>query len=101
MSTYLVAFAVGEFDFSYTPTPTKPEYRVATKPGEKPNTEAAIEFGPAILAYYEDYFNYSFPLPKIDSLATPDFGKLLNERSQPIELKANKSASFVLLQMPA
>ena len=73
MSTYLVAYAVGDFEFSTTPGSTKPEFRVATKPGEKENTQSALECGPAILAHYEKYFDIPFPLPKIDSLATPDF----------------------------
>ena len=29
--------------------------------------------GPTILAYYETYFNTSFPLPKQDMIAIPDF----------------------------
>ena len=78
MSTYLVAYAVGKFEFSNTKNSTKPEFRVVTKPGESANAQAALEFGPPILAHYEEYFNYKFPLPKIDNLATPDFGKIEN-----------------------
>lgn len=73
MSTYLVAYAIGNLEFSETLQPNKTEFRVATKPGESANTAAALEFGPAILAHYEEYFNIPFPLPKIDNLATPDF----------------------------
>lgn len=36
-------------------------------------TEWASQIGPQILAYYEDYFNTSFPLPKQDMIAIPDF----------------------------
>ena len=36
-------------------------------------TEWASQIGPQILSYYEDYFNTSFPLPKQDMIAIPDF----------------------------
>merc|ERR1712142_876141 len=36
-------------------------------------TEWASVIGPQILHYYEDYFNTSFPLPKQDMIAIPDF----------------------------
>ena len=71
----MVAFAVGEFQFRNTEKPTKPQFRIVTRPGEYEHAKAAIEFGPSILAHYEQFFDYPFPLPKIDNLATPDFGR--------------------------
>ena len=41
--------------------------------GGQSQTEWAAEIGPKILSYYEDYFNTSFPLPKQDMIAIPDF----------------------------
>ena len=36
-------------------------------------TDYAIGAGPAILTWYESYFNIPFPLPKQDMIALPDF----------------------------
>lgn len=33
----------------------------------------AREVGPPILLYFEQYFNQSYPLPKQDMIAIPDF----------------------------
>ena len=75
MSTYLVAFAVGDFKFKEEESDgkTKPTYRIVTRPSEHDHAEQAIFFLPKILKHFEKYFNISFPLPKIDMLAAPDF----------------------------
>jgi aminopeptidase N len=39
-----------------------------------PQTIYAASIGPRILHYLETYFNISFPLPKQDMVALPDFG---------------------------
>jgi aminopeptidase N len=39
-----------------------------------PQTSYATSIGPRILHYLETYFNISFPLPKQDMVALPDFG---------------------------
>lgn len=35
--------------------------------------EYARDIGPRILRHFENYFNLSFPLPKMDMIALPDF----------------------------
>lgn len=35
--------------------------------------EYAKELGPAVLTLFEHYFNQSYPLPKQDMVAIPDF----------------------------
>jgi len=35
--------------------------------------EYANEIGPKILCFFEDYFNLSYPLPKMDMIALTDF----------------------------
>lgn len=72
MSTYLVAYAVGDFSFKEN-YDTVPKYRIVTRSSEVEYAEEAIKFGPAILKHFENYFNIKFPLPKIDMLACPDF----------------------------
>jgi len=74
MSTYLVAFVVSDFVYRKSaPTDNGVEFRIWSRKGAANQTEWASVIGPQILAYYEDYFNTSFPLPKQDMIAIPDF----------------------------
>lgn len=38
-----------------------------------PSAAYALEIGPKILSFLEDYYKIKFPLPKIDMIALPDF----------------------------
>ncbi len=71
MSTYLVFFGVGEFEF--TQDTEDPRVRVATLPGMKPYAMFGLEFGRKSLAFSEDYYGIPYPLPKMDLIAIPDF----------------------------
>ena len=71
MSTYLVFFGVGEFEF--TQDTVDPRVRVATLPGMKPYGQFGLEFGRKSLAFSEDYYGIPYPLPKMDLIAIPDF----------------------------
>jgi len=74
MSTYLVAFVVSDFVFRKSePMDNNVEFRIWSRNGAINQTEWASVIGPQILHYYEDYFNTSFPLPKQDMIAIPDF----------------------------
>ncbi|KAF9432109.1 hypothetical protein BGZ76_011252 [Entomortierella beljakovae] len=76
MSTYLVAFAVGEFEYIETTT-TKLETpvtcRVYTLPGLVEQGRFALEITPKILEYFAEIFGIAYPLPKLDHIAVPDF----------------------------
>ncbi|KAF9908821.1 hypothetical protein BX616_011369 [Lobosporangium transversale] len=76
MSTYLVAFAVGDFEYIETTT-TKLEKpitcRVYTLPGLKEQGRFALEITPKILEYFTEIFGSAYPLPKLDHIAVPDF----------------------------
>ncbi|KAG0210662.1 hypothetical protein BGX28_009089 [Mortierella sp. GBA30] len=76
MSTYLVAWAVGEFEYIETTT-TKLEKpvvcRVYTLPGLKEQGRFALEITPKVLEYFSEIFGTAYPLPKLDHLAVPDF----------------------------
>ena len=37
------------------------------------HTEYALEVGTSVLQFFEGYFNISYPLPKQDMVAVPDF----------------------------
>ncbi|KAF8953474.1 hypothetical protein CPC16_000705 [Podila verticillata] len=76
MSTYLVAWAVGDFEYVETTT-TKLENpvtcRVYTLPGLKEQGRFALEITPRILEYFSEIFGTAYPLPKLDQIAVPDF----------------------------
>ena len=71
MSTYLVFFGVGQFEF--TRDVEDPRVRVATLPGMKPYAMFSLEFGRKSLAFSENYYGIPYPLPKMDLIAIPDF----------------------------
>jgi len=71
MSTYLVFFGVGEFEF--TRDAEDPRVRVATLPEMKAYAKFGLEFGRKALAFSEDYYGIPYPLSKMDLIAIPDF----------------------------
>ncbi|KAK0167899.1 hypothetical protein PV327_001754 [Microctonus hyperodae] len=70
MSTYLVAFIVSDFDVLPM---AENNFRVWARHEGIKQSQYALDIGPKILQYYEDYFQIKFPLPKIDMVALPDF----------------------------
>lgn len=75
MSTYLLAFCVGEFDHIEATTAEGVMLRVYTVRGEQPAERGrfALDIGEKALSYYAEYFAEPFPLPKQDMIAIPDF----------------------------
>ncbi|KAI8801324.1 peptidase family M1-domain-containing protein [Cladochytrium replicatum] len=80
MSTYLIAFAVGELEFiEATANPQKPAdakpiaVRVYTTPGKKEEGRFALDLSCRVLEYFSEYFDIAYPLPKCDHIAVPDF----------------------------
>jgi tricorn protease interacting factor F2/3 len=71
MSTYLVFFGVGEFEF--TRDTKDPRVRSVTLPGMKSYAKFGLEFGRKSLAFSEAYYSIPYPLPKMDLIAIPDF----------------------------
>ena len=73
MSTYLLAFVVG--NMSFLETRTKKGILIRTYAVDKlvKNTEYALEVSAKILDFYEDYFDVPYPLSKCDFIALPDF----------------------------
>lgn len=73
MSTYLLAFAVGEL--AYKEAKTKSGIKVRTY-ATRQNIEFvdfALEVAVKCIDFYEDYFDIKYPLPKCDMVALPDF----------------------------
>ena len=74
MSTYLLAFVVSDFgQRTSEPLPNGVEFRIWSREEVLSQTAWASEIGPQVLAYYEEYFNIAFPLPKMDMIAIPNF----------------------------
>ncbi|MBW2207182.1 MAG: M1 family metallopeptidase [Deltaproteobacteria bacterium] len=71
MSTYLLFFGVGEFDFIEDPGEVL--VRVATMPGMSKQGMFGLEFGRKSLEFSEDYYAIPYPFPKLDLIAIEDF----------------------------
>jgi puromycin-sensitive aminopeptidase len=74
MSTYLLAFLVGEFVSSKEVTANGIELRAWTVPGKENLTKFALEVAAYTINYFEKYFGVPYPDPdKCDFIAIPDF----------------------------
>ncbi|KAK2749214.1 hypothetical protein FQN57_006829 [Myotisia sp. PD_48] len=78
MSTYLLAWAIG--DFEYVEAMTKRKYngasipvRVYTTRGLKDQAQFALECAAETLDYFSEVFQIDYPLPKSDLLAVHEF----------------------------
>lgn len=73
MSTYLVAFVVGEFDYVQAKTAHGVLVRVYTPPGRSESGKFALNVATKCLDIYDDFFGLPYPLPKLDMVAIPEF----------------------------
>ncbi|XP_062304787.1 puromycin-sensitive aminopeptidase isoform X4 [Osmerus eperlanus] len=73
MSTYLVAFVIGEYDFVESQSADGVTVRVYTPMGKAEQGKFALEVATKTLPFYKDYFSVPYPLPKIDLIAIADF----------------------------
>eukprot|EP00549_Striatella_unipunctata_P025517 CAMPEP_0118704208 /NCGR_PEP_ID=MMETSP0800-20121206/19082_1 /TAXON_ID=210618 ORGANISM="Striatella unipunctata, Strain CCMP2910" /NCGR_SAMPLE_ID=MMETSP0800 /ASSEMBLY_ACC=CAM_ASM_000638 /LENGTH=712 /DNA_ID=CAMNT_0006606021 /DNA_START=29 /DNA_END=2164 /DNA_ORIENTATION=+ len=74
MSTYLLAFCVGEFDF--VQGQTKKEgvlVRVLAPPGKAASGKFALNCATKALDIFDEFFGTPYPLPKLDMVAIPEF----------------------------
>src|SRR5262249_19956020 len=72
MSTYLLAFIVGEFETTSTVDAGTP-LRVVHVPGKQALTPWAAEIGAFSLKWFADYYGIPYPGDKLDLIAIPDF----------------------------
>jgi puromycin-sensitive aminopeptidase len=72
MSTYLVAFIVGEFEAT-APVDAGTPLRVVHVPGKDNLTSFAKEIGAFSLKYFANYYGLPYPGDKVDLIAIPDF----------------------------
>eukprot|EP00931_Biecheleriopsis_adriatica_P019080 TRINITY_DN13114_c0_g1_i2.p1 TRINITY_DN13114_c0_g1~~TRINITY_DN13114_c0_g1_i2.p1 ORF type:complete len:898 (-),score=224.58 TRINITY_DN13114_c0_g1_i2:61-2694(-) len=73
MSTYLLAFCVGEFEFISAQTKDGTLARIFACPGNISRCNFALQCCIRSLDFYNDFFGIPYPLPKVDMIAIPDF----------------------------
>ncbi len=73
MSTYLVAFIVGEFEGTEPVYVDQKPLRVWAVPGKRHLGKYGQEIGAASLRFFSNYYNYPYPGDKLDLIAIPDF----------------------------
>jgi len=72
MSTYLVAFLVGDFQCVSGESDGVP-IRACATPDKVDQGKFAVSAAEFILHYYDTYFGIKYPMPKLDMIAIPDF----------------------------
>ena len=73
MSTYLLAFVIGDLACIEKPTASGSLVRVCTTRGKEQQGQFALDTSVKLLSFYNDYFGIKYPLPKLDHVALPDF----------------------------
>ncbi len=72
MSTYLVAFIVGDFEAT-DPADAGTPLRIVHVPGKRDLTRWATQIGVFSLKFFADYYGLPYPGDKLDLVAIPDF----------------------------
>jgi len=72
MSSYLVALAVGQFEYVGGEADGIP-IRVWGTPGTKPDGTYALEVAEQCMKYFNRYFGIKYPFEKLDMIGLPDF----------------------------
>ena len=73
MSTYLVAFVVGELEATDPRPVGRTPLRVWSVPGKRPLAAFGQDAGAFTLGFFESYYGIPYPGDKLDLLAIPDF----------------------------
>ncbi|MBI4012017.1 MAG: M1 family metallopeptidase [Candidatus Rokubacteria bacterium] len=73
MSTYVVAFFVGELEATEPTVVGRTPLRIWCVPGKRHLARFAQEAGAFCLRFFEDYYGIPYPGDKLDLLGVPDF----------------------------
>nr|CDS24674.1 puromycin sensitive aminopeptidase [Echinococcus granulosus] len=73
MSTYIVAFVVGRFDYTEARDVNGVRIRVYTPPNRSYLGAHALRMARSALPFFTEVFGTGYPLPKLDLVAIPDF----------------------------
>ena len=74
MSSYLLAFVIGELHKKSARTKSGVEVNVWATPAQNENTlDFALDIATRSIDFYDEYFGVKYPLPKSNHVALPDF----------------------------
>ncbi len=73
MSTYLLAFIVGDLTHIEQESVNNTKVSVWTTAGKEEQGRFALETSAKLLSFFNDYFGIPYPLEKLDHIAIPDF----------------------------
>jgi puromycin-sensitive aminopeptidase len=73
MSTYIVAFLVGEFQSSRPVDVDGVPVRIWAAPGNGPLCDYALACGEHAVSFFSRYYGIPYPADKLDLIAVPDF----------------------------
>jgi puromycin-sensitive aminopeptidase len=73
MSTYLIAFVIGEFEYIEKKNEDGVLVRIYTPKGMKEQGRYSLDLAAKAIIYYKDYFGIPYPLPKLDLVAIREF----------------------------
>ena len=73
MSSYLLAFVVGDLEYQQATAKNGVIVRCFATPNQKKNLAFSVDVAVKSLEFFEDYFQIKYPLKKLDMVALPDF----------------------------
>lgn len=74
MSTYLLAWVVGELHKKTATTKSGVQVNIWATPAQKPESlDFALSIATRTIDFFDEYFDTPYPLPKSDHVALPDF----------------------------
>lgn len=73
MSTYIVAFVIGQFEVSQAVDVDGIPMRIYAPLGKLALTSFSLEIGAAALSFFNKYYGIPYPGEKMDMIAVPDF----------------------------
>jgi aminopeptidase N len=74
MSSYLLAWVVGELQKKFAKTKSGVEVNIYATPAQEPSSlDFALDIAVRGIEFFDEYFDVPYPLPKSDHVALPDF----------------------------
>ncbi len=74
MSTYLLAWVIGDMHHKTATTKSGVEVNVWATPAQRPESlDFALDIATRTIDFYDEYFDTPYPLPKSDHVSLPDF----------------------------